>query len=672
MRIYPPGRINIRHLGLKKNFIQTNYLITLGILMIVVLSFGYLWIKDNLDHYNKEIQYIESLYLDDKKENVKENTENTLNYIRSMEESVDLDIRYELKAKGEEAFQLTDAVYENLADTATNEEINAIIADTLRQMDFDNEQGYYIIYRMDGLCLLNTSEPGSENTFEFLTYRDKAGHYPLKSMIETLKNDNSFFYEYYKAKPGSDIQELNVSYIREFADQDLFLGCVMYFDTVQLLQQKKAIRTIRENHLSNQEPYRIFNSSGYCLLDPFSPVNEGKILEDINDPETYEIVQKSLFLAEAGEASYQFWGDHDSSKTENRQIIYTTYFPEWDWIIIAEDSLMDIEYHASLIKSQLKDSIFMQIRRILLLMVISMGTAVFLFHKMSQHIRHTIELFMQFLKKASKENILIDTRQIHYDEFKLLSQLANSMVKNLKSTQQELNQSRTFYQHILDTSPIIFYVKDEKGVFIQVNKAFEMISSTNRDEVIGLCSSDMFHQVDSAEWDDIDNRVRQTGMEESHEIKLMVKGEQRTFLKYYSPVYRNDEKTVDYVGWAIDITDRKEIESRLEESELRLKKIISCIDTGIIIIDPETRRVTDANPAAVRMFGATRKRLIGQLCHNHICPREYKNCPLLDEHLKIDKTEASFITSTGEAIPIMKTIVPITLKGEKSVVGEFL
>ena len=72
---------------------------------------------------------------------------------------------------------------------------------------------------------------------------------------------------------------------------------------------------------------------------------------------------------------------------------------------------------------------------------------------------------MQFLKKASRENVLIDTGQIHYDEFKLLSRMANRMVKNLKSTQEELNQSRTFYQHILDTSPIIFMSKMKGSLY---------------------------------------------------------------------------------------------------------------------------------------------------------------------------------------------------------------
>ena len=106
--MYPSGRIGIKRFGLKKNFIQTNFLITLGILLMVVLSFGYLWIKDNLKNYDREIRYIEQLYIDAKKAQIKDNTENTMNYIKSVEESLGPDIQYELKSQVDKLFSLSE------------------------------------------------------------------------------------------------------------------------------------------------------------------------------------------------------------------------------------------------------------------------------------------------------------------------------------------------------------------------------------------------------------------------------------------------------------------------------------------------------------------------------------------------------------------------------------
>lgn len=54
---------------------------------------------------------------------------------------------------------------------------------------------------------------------------------------------------------------------------------------------------------------------------------------------------------------------------------------------------------------------------------------------------------------------------------------------------------------------------------------------------------------------------------------------------------------------ADDRGERKRAESRLRESEGRLKTILNSVDTGVLIIDPVTHRIIDANPAAMELFG---------------------------------------------------------------------
>ena len=64
-----------------------------------------------------------------------------------------------------------------------------------------------------------------------------------------------------------------------------------------------------------------------------------------------------------------------------------------------------------------------------------------------------------------------------------------------------------------------------------------------------------------------------------------------------------------------------QVNASLRESEKRAKTILNAVQAGILIVDPETHRVVDANPVALRMIGATRDRVVGHTCHGYCMPR---------------------------------------------------
>ena len=57
----------------------------------------------------------------------------------------------------------------------------------------------------------------------------------------------------------------------------------------------------------------------------------------------------------------------------------------------------------------------------------------------------------------------------------------------------------------------------------------------------------------------------------------------------------------------IDLTERKRAEEALKNSEAYLKTIISSVQTGLVIIDPETHTIVDINPAAENLIGVKRE-----------------------------------------------------------------
>ncbi len=127
------------------------------------------------------------------------------------------------------------------------------------------------------------------------------------------------------------------------------------------------------------------------------------------------------------------------------------------------------------------------------------------------------------------------------------------------------------------------------------------------------------------------------------------------------------------VIWVIDdISEKRKVRQALKETEKRVSTILNAINTGTMIIDPANRTIVDVNPAAARMIGLSRDKIIGRKCHKFVCPREDHDCPIIDGLQKVDNAERTLLTADCREIPILKTVVPVMLGGKKQLLESFV
>lgn len=126
------------------------------------------------------------------------------------------------------------------------------------------------------------------------------------------------------------------------------------------------------------------------------------------------------------------------------------------------------------------------------------------------------------------------------------------------------------------------------------------------------------------------------------------------------------------LGTHSDISYRKFIERNLRASKDELEAVIESLQAGVFIIDVETHTIIEANPAAAKMVGCSTQDIIGNVCHDFVCPAEKGNCPLTDKGQVIDNTEKILIRNDGTKIPILKTVVPITVRGKPCLLETFV
>jgi PAS domain S-box-containing protein len=139
-----------------------------------------------------------------------------------------------------------------------------------------------------------------------------------------------------------------------------------------------------------------------------------------------------------------------------------------------------------------------------------------------------------------------------------------------------------------------------------------------------------------------------------------------------SPVKDATGKIVGASTVARDISGHKRVEEALRESEARLRIILESVQTGIVIIDPKTHRIIDANSVAVKLIGAPKEQIIGSGCHRYICPAEKGRCPITDLGQTVDNTERVLLTARGEICPIIKTVVPVIIGGREYLLESFI
>ncbi|MBE9208382.1 PAS domain S-box protein [Nostoc sp. LEGE 06077] len=121
--------------------------------------------------------------------------------------------------------------------------------------------------------------------------------------------------------------------------------------------------------------------------------------------------------------------------------------------------------------------------------------------------------------------------------------------------------------------------------------------------------------------------------------------------------YDREGKPLRMVGVNVDISDRKQAEEALRQSESRLRQLLESSIIGIIEAEPD--KITFANDAFLQMLGYTQADLLaGGLCWQDITPPEYSE---LDQ-AKVQEVfvsgvctpfEKEYIRKDGSRVPIL-------------------
>ena len=250
----------------------------------------------------------------------------------------------------------------------------------------------------------------------------------------------------------------------------------------------------------------------------------------------------------------------------------------------------------------------------------------------------------------------------------------NKEITERKQAEEELRESEEKYRTILASIEDGYFEVDFSGSFTFFNDSLCKILGYPKEELMGM---------NNRQYTDEENAKKLY-----HTFKTIYNTEDPTEGFYWEIIRKDgnkknveasvslmkdtEGKAVGFRGVVRDITERKQAEEALRTSERSQKTIIDSAQSGIVLIDPKTHVIIEANPTAVEMIGASKEDITGKVCHQYICPSEVGRCPITDLGQDVDNSERVLLRANGESVPVLKKVVPITLNGRQYLLDSFI
>ncbi len=135
-----------------------------------------------------------------------------------------------------------------------------------------------------------------------------------------------------------------------------------------------------------------------------------------------------------------------------------------------------------------------------------------------------------------------------------------------------------------------------------------------------------------------------------------------------SIVIRNTANALE----SIEHYERIQAEKVLRDSKERIEAILFSVPTGIVIIDMKSQKIMDANAKALSIIGMFREELIGSDCHKYICLSKQEHYLISHGGMARDNFEGTLMTSNGEEIPVLKSVIPAIIGEQECLIESFI
>jgi PAS domain S-box-containing protein len=186
-------------------------------------------------------------------------------------------------------------------------------------------------------------------------------------------------------------------------------------------------------------------------------------------------------------------------------------------------------------------------------------------------------------------------------------------ISERKRIEAELAASEKNYRNLVDNALVGIFKSSLEGEILYVNEAMAaMLAYESAEEMLLIPVVETYE--DPGEREAFLAELREKGKVAGREIRLLTKtGTRKNVL--ISSVF--EEGLIS--GMMMDITERKAMEEELRQNEERHRSLFEGSLDAVMLVDPESGRIVDANPAASDLLLLWSREMVG-LHHEELYP----------------------------------------------------
>lgn len=173
-----------------------------------------------------------------------------------------------------------------------------------------------------------------------------------------------------------------------------------------------------------------------------------------------------------------------------------------------------------------------------------------------------------------------------------------------------LRESEAFLKTLLDAIPIPVFYKDKNLRFLGFNKAFETFFGNPKEQLIGKTIFDIYPPELAEIYHAKDRELLVAEGIQRYESQINnARGELRDVV-FNKATFTDSQGVVSgLVGAFLDLTEHKQAEEALRESEERYRTFFDQEPDGVVILDTKNTRLIEFNDQACRQLGYSREEL---------------------------------------------------------------
>jgi histidine kinase len=231
-----------------------------------------------------------------------------------------------------------------------------------------------------------------------------------------------------------------------------------------------------------------------------------------------------------------------------------------------------------------------------------------------------IFLFIYRFVKYPIKNLIDGTRRIENgdyaarievdqaDEMGQLAKAIRQMGRSIDSKQSELNKQRDQFQNLFEMVPCVITVQDRDYRLIGYNREFADKFAPQPGDYCycaykGRTEKCVDCPVEATFADGQSHYSEETGVDKDGSVKHWIV---RT-----SPIRDETGEIVAAMEMNLDISERKQLEEKLELSEKKYHAIFNNIPNPVFVLDARSLQILDCNKSVQAVYGQERDRLIG-------------------------------------------------------------